>query len=252
MKKKILLWLPLIILGVVLLFFIVRTDHSNYVPQQRSLPTKSSFNLKLRIKKSDSTDLLNLFPYDIYLDSADRWNIGSIKNDLKVLDDAYNDSSMNRQVLSIALTSKLFSRIDNYLNKYNPDTLIYLIQWAEKFQDYALIEPENDLFYNSICSYWLSSLSNKIHFYSTQNNSIKYDFKFKYIVARLTELSSNPGIGVTKFEKVIDNVVSNKWSHLIESSWNQTSLLQKLAFFMIVFITIYGYYCIIRKHLFRK
>src|SRR5207244_2242716 len=114
--------------------------------------------------------------------------------------------------LSEALTTKKFySGFEKSLQNYNPDTLLLLIQWAEKFQNYAEIESDNYFLYDAIYGFWLSKISNKIAFYSTQDNSIKYDFKYQFIVARCNEKHFSVAVSVTPVEKIIDNIVSKKW-----------------------------------------
>lgn len=248
MTKRFILWLPLLLVLIFVLYFIVNTDHNNYLPQQRTYPTKPGFILKNHLKLPDTIGIIKTFPYEIYLDSADTWNISSIKNDLKELDNTYHDQSANREALSEALSHRLYKRYEKTLETYHPDTLIYLIQWAERFRSYAMIEPDNEIFYNSVYDDWLKRISNLLPAYSTGNSTIRYSYKYKYIFSRCTELKFAPTIEVTKMEKVMDNIVQRKWAHLIESSWNQTSVVFKILVLLIFIITLYGYYCIIKKH----
>lgn len=243
MLKRISTWIIVVLSFTIagFLFIVVRAKESGDIPQIRYHASKSlSLCSWPEVSKMHNADLINQFPYDLYLDSADYWNINDIKKDISCLDQHF-DSSQNRVTISTALTNKLVPRLRNYFDSYKPDSLIVLLQWAEKFKSYAELEPINQLLYESIYDFWMDTLSNRITFFSNEKPSRKFDFKFRYLRTRCVEQRVSPSEKTSSEEKVFDNFIYSRWGHLFNASWNQTSLTQKVIFFLFIGLTICSY-----------
>jgi hypothetical protein len=241
--KKVSTWIIVALTSLLLFFFwkIVETNTNDDIPQVREYSDRM---IKIcdwpLVDSINPDDLPNRFPYKEYLDSCNTWNILSIKNDLACLDTLFENKNNNRRTLSIALTSKLSPRFDKYLQKYQPDSLLVLLQWAEKFKTYAEADQDNKIFYESIYNYWTDTISHILSRTGTKTSSIKYNFKFKYLQTRCIEQRVSPAIKKTSFEKAYENLIYNKWGHLINASWNQTSVIQKIVFLLAVVIFLIG------------
>ncbi len=235
------------IIACFLLYIFVKYNYDTKVVQKDYPAQSNTFNLHNRLKSIPKDELVKNFPWKDYLDSANWRNITCIKESLAQLDSFSGDAGTNREMLSGVLTNKLSAKWEAKYNNYNPDSLLNIVQWAEDFRAYAQIDPGNDIFYESVVSYWLSYVTNKLAHFSQKKGSIKYSFKYKYLVARCHELKFTTPVKVSKTEKVLENLTAGKWAHLTDASWNQTSLLQKLVFLALMLITGYGYYLIITK-----
>jgi hypothetical protein len=234
----------------ILLFFLVailttRTD--NNVIQEKDCVVKPPYNLSLALKNISAAGLTDSFPYKAYLDSANICDIISVKKDLNTLDSLYKDLNISRRTLSNTLTLELYKRSEDKLKKYDPDYLLSMLQWSEKFKAYAQVEPENYDLFISVYDYWFTQISDKLVDYSKIDNSCKYEFKYKYLVARCNEKKHSVGLEVTKTEKFLQNLIDNKWDHLMNASWTQSSKLQKILFFAIIIFTLYAYYLLFKK-----
>jgi hypothetical protein len=239
-----------ILLGY-LLWLTINADLEHHFSQQRTQKIKPLILSEHFPPDSidSSANLTSIFPYDLYLKSQNYKSIHTMKADLAKLDSLFPGSvSKNRQVLSSTLTSELSKVTQNHFTTYQPDSLLNILKWAESFLFYSEIDPTNYILYQSIYQYWFDTIANSLHKFSYKNPSLKYDFKFEYIQARLMERGAVPDIKKTSFEKVIDNFIHNKWSHLLNASWSQSSGFQKLICLLIFLITIYGYICIIKMH----
>lgn len=239
------------VLGLILFYtgyVIIRTDNNNNLPPFRSVSVVDTFNLKDRVItiSSDST-LLEKFPYADYVKFANYENIQILRRDISLLDSLFSKNTMfNRMVLSNTLTDSLLKLNYSKYDKYEPDNYISLFQWADKFKSYAEYDLENKNLYKSVHLYWMNFIANKLSDFSKADNKLKYDFKFRFLVAKCEENKYNVAPYVTPIEKVIFNILGCHWSHLFEASWLQASGLQKIIFGILILFTICSYIVLFR------
>src|SRR5262249_14705426 len=132
-------WLLLLICTVLLAFIglVIRVDYNAEIPIEKPVAAKESFDLRTLIHKADSADLKNTFPYTEYLSHANVFDIHALMHDLAQLDSFNHNEMGNQELLSIALTTKMQEQIGNTFQSYNPDSLILILQWAEKFDAWS-------------------------------------------------------------------------------------------------------------------
>lgn len=250
-KRNIVITGLVVLLIIILFFFLGKANNNSYIPEQKYVDENCNFNLQSKIAYATQQNIINSFPYEEYLTPSNIQNITCIKSSLIILDSITKDPTISQQILFATLTDSLAQK--NYLiyNTYKPDSLIRLMQWVEKFQYYAEIDEKNKLLFRAIYDYWLTFISDKLTNYVKENPAIKFEFKFKFLVAKCSERRYNIGVKVTSTEKVIDNIIRSKWGHLFDASWNQASILQKTLFALLLIIFLYGIYCIILKHFFK-
>jgi hypothetical protein len=230
-----------IVFTMVVLVKIAGTDFSDNIPQREVNQELSEFPLKAHLTVDSTKDIFITFPYKLYLDSANLCNINAIRNDLAAMDSVNDNQRSNRITLSHALTKGRAELINKKYTEFQPDSLLILMQWAEQFDYYAQFDADNDVFYRSVYTYWFNFVTSKLEEYSKENPSLKYDFRFKYLANRCKEKKFNAALEVPSTEKVWENLLYNKWGHLWEASWNQSSWLQKIAVMLILSCTFFGF-----------
>lgn len=242
----------ILISGIIIWFLsiVLTTDYSSNIPKEKPCLTKRNFNLFTVLVAIDKSNLIDSFPYEIYLDSADRCDLNSISNDVSVLDSVNpNEKSLNREVISIALTKKLEERISPTFDAYNPDSLICIVQWAEKFNQYQEFDKSNAKLYRVIYKHWINFVSNKLRDYYDTDPKHKYDFKFQFLVSICQSKNLSPPIGNTNLEKIIHNLIIKDFSYLFSKFWYDTSFIYKTLGLIFMLVTVYGYICIVKTHL---
>lgn len=233
-------------------YTIVRVDDSAYIPPYKEIDPTDTFSLRTYILSISADSLANKFPYGKYLDYANYDNIITIKKDLNTLNTLFTgDSSLNQQILSDALTDSLMNRLSVKYDNYKADSLIYLLQWAERFKNYAEVDPLNEPLFNAIYIYWMGFISNKLSNYSSENNKIRFDFKYRFLVAKCNEKHSYVNVRVTSIDKFFYNLLGNQWTHLFKASWNQATTLQKIVTAVIFIFTLISY-ALFFRFLFKK
>jgi len=249
--KYLFLILTAILSGLIiwLLFLVLRTDYSINIPAEKECSSDNDFNLSSHLSNWDSLNFSGSFPYTIYLDSSDKCDVNAIAGYLAAMDSVNSDYSNNRQIISIALTDSLQSRINSSFNRYNPDSLILMMQWAEKFNQYKEFDRSNAKLYRVIYKHWLSFTANKLGEYYESNPKCKYDFKFNYLCAVCQSKNFSVPVGNTNSEKIIFNMLNKNYAYLFSKFWYDTGFIYKLLMLLIAVITGYGYYCIFKVHL---
>lgn len=241
-------WIFIILLFFALAIFIilkiVKVDNSSNISEEKPCITKTNFNLNNHIKTLDSSNIKEEFPYQMYLDSGNYCDISSIHNDLNKLYYINPDAKENQKILVKALTGKLEEKISTSFAVYNPDSLVAILQWVNKFQYYKDIDTNNLKFYRMVHRHWYNFVANKLGEYYERNPDIIYDFKFKYLVGTCQSQNYPPDIRNSNSTKVIDNVVNSKWAYLFKRFWDGTDLLFKLILSAVILFTFYSYYCV--------
>jgi hypothetical protein len=236
-----------------LLFFlwkIAKADTTAIIPQLSNGQGKKRFDVSGCIRRADKSALFASFPYKDYLDSESVWDIDAVKHDLLVMDSLNADQGENRKTLSNALTQVLASRERVSLQTWQPDSLLRLIQWSEQFRYYAQYDGNSDLFYQSVYQYWFDLVTGRLSALSRDKPSLKYDFKFKYLVTRCYEQRFATSLKITSYEKAFDNVLYSNWGHLINAGWTQSSTMIKVLLFLFLLLTGYGVFAIVEKIIF--
>ncbi len=241
------------ILITAFMILVIKIDYSSDIPVEKPIQAKANFNLYPHLMEIDLQQLKTSFPYAIYLDSANLHDINAIRNNLAALDSMNHDNRMlNQEVLSIALTEKLEERIKSSFTSYNPDSLIQIIQWAEKFNSYSEIDQPNAILFQVVYSHWFNFVSNRLQTYYDKEYSIKYNYKFKYLSDRLKEKQFSTPIKGTYLEKTISNLIQKKWSYLFNKFWHATTPLFKLVILFLVLIIFFPYIYIFKRSLKNK
>lgn len=198
-------------------------------------------------------NLLDSFNYKQYNKSNPFKDINTINQDIKTIDSVFvNQDNLGQQVLANALTQ--FLREDEAINifsTYNPDSLLSVIDWVEKFEAYARIDKENELLYTAVYEFWLGEISSYLSNRQHENTSLQYDFKFQFLAQKCAVLKYPVNIKESKIEKFKKNLIAGNWSHLINATWNDSPFYLRLVYITGILFTLLAYfisiYCIIKK-----
>ncbi len=252
-KKSLIIGLmPIFILIILFTFLITKVDYNDKMPPIKQELSHNSFHITNHLSSLSTTNLKNTFPYKMFLDSIDFYNINSIKENISEIDAITKNNMVSQEIVSIALTDSLFNYSKDKFKVYNPDSLILQLQWVERFKYYADVDMVNENLYQAIDGFWMDKITNNLNDFYKEDYWLKYDYKFKFISSCIEEQGYNTTVGFNDFEKVINNAIENKYSYIYDRFCTRTSTFQKtiLFLFLLLFsiISIYGYYCIYKFH----
>lgn len=247
--------LVLLVLGGILAGFVIGADYSSNIPQERDCPPSNGFRLERYLPTAgiNAGNLWERFPVKDYLDSANWCNAADISRDLQQLDLVSPDSTApNRELLARILSTDLQKRMAGVFTTYQPDSLIQILQWADRFSHYKDADLPNAKVYRVVSRHWFNLVSNRLGQLADERPSIKYDFKFKYLVAFCHAKTFSPPIGNSKKEKIINYFIEKNYSYLFNRFWNSTGWLFKLAVFLVLGLQPYAWWCVFKVHFGKK
>jgi hypothetical protein len=254
MNKKITILVIAAFVVVECAFILPKALHADYtmsIPSENACPISNShFTLTSYLQGVRKDSLLLSFPYELYLDSANWCDILAIQKDIAVLN-AFNpgERDKNQEVIYTALTNRLAERMEPSLKTYHPDSLLRILEWSNRFDDYKDLDTANARAYNAVSGFWLGFVANHLSAYAAKNSSLKYQFKFRYLEGICQSKQFMPSIGDSGFEKIVQDSIDSKWAYLFKRFWYGTGILFKLIVFFGLATTVYGYVCIITTHL---
>ncbi len=247
---KALTYLSLLVLLIALSFLgflIGGVDYTSDLPQTKRCSPGTSFRLAPHLPEVDTTISINNFPHQVYLDSANWCSITPIIENLMTMDTLYPNDEINHQViLSTVLTQKLTERWKQSFTHYNPDSLIILIHWAEQFFHYANLDQKHGKFHRIVYRYWFNFITTRLNQYAEDSPTIKYDYKFRYLVSLCHSKQFSPPVGNTKVEKVFYNILDSNWAYLFNRFWNSTGPSIKFLVALLSLFQAYAFWCIIK------
>ncbi|MEQ1747514.1 MAG: hypothetical protein ABMA02_18940 [Saprospiraceae bacterium] len=198
-----------------------------------------------------STEVGSRFSEEAFLRSSGWCSPAGILQTLKTLDTANPDSArQNRDRLILTLTEKLEQRIAPALATYHPDTLIQLLHWASRLHDCKDILASSDArVFRIVSRHWLSEISNRLGGFLEKKSSLKYGFKFKYMVGVCQSRGFFPPIGNSNLEKFVINLSEKKYGYLFHRLWNSTGWAFKLFVGAGLAVLLYAFQCMVVLHL---
>ncbi|MCP4521976.1 MAG: hypothetical protein GY827_09860 [Cytophagales bacterium] len=176
----------------------------------------------------DTNDVYNSFPYKEFLQKINHADVRAISKYEEELTQRAGNPFVSQSVLSQALTNKLHLERTRDL-----DTLNAILVWADKYKVNEANSSSNALMYKSIHSHWYNYVANHLDELSKEKSSIKYDFKFRYLIRKCNENKFEVMGETSKIEKVVTNVIDQRWSYLFYRFWSSTSWKFKAILFSV-------------------
>jgi hypothetical protein len=139
------------------------------------------------------------------------------------------------------LTEQTLQKVKGNLEVYHPDKIKGILDWLSTLNVAAKLDPDNEIIYLSVTDYWFNFLSGKLTEYQKINPDIRYYFKFRYLVQKCNQALYFVNVEETKFEKFKKNLLANHWIHLIQASWSDAKLWQKVALSASFLLTVFTY-----------
>lgn len=247
-KNVIIIFLSLIILffTYIIISAIINTDYSKFEYIQDSSNNSETTILDV-CKGIDSVTYQN-FPYKKYVKNINFSDVASVEKDISQLDSLTGDSFISQDILSTALTSKIVKDTITY----NLDSLNMILIRADNFYIYSKLSKDKSSLFEAVANFWYLYVSRNLSYLAKKQVVNKYNFKYRYLAQRCTDKGFLINEGNSLKEKVVLNIINQKWTYLFNRFWNATSVVFKLVFsiglliFVVIFLLIIK--CVTKKN----
>ncbi len=248
MKTKLFLWaitFAFITLSGYVFIKIGQTNNSAFATINAD-NNKNPVSIYKLCEKLDTVTFDN-FPYQNYLKNLNFSDIYAIEKNITELDSLTKNGFASQNILSNAFTGQPKPHFDTS----NLDSLNMILNLADEYRIYAKFSKAHSSLFESIADFWYSNTVTKLNAKTEQNKKQKYDFKYRFLIQRCANNNYFKSQKKSLPEKVLLNIIDQKWAYLIHRFWNSTSILFKtvlLTLFLIsIFITFISF-----KNLFTK
>jgi len=226
---------------------VIGTQYKTEILPLQDINCNSTFDLSLKVSKIQESNLLDSFPYQLFLDSVCICNFESIQKSVFELERVFpNSKPLIQELMVQVLTSKLEYKIMPSMNADNLDSLIAITMWALKFDYWKDVNNDNSKIFKITYRYWMNFISNKLSNFYENNTGVKYDFKYRFLVGLCQSQRFAPSIGNTESEKVVSYFTEQKWGYLFNRFWHGTGNFFKIIAGLFIVVTLFGYYCIFK------
>lgn len=248
MKNRALCYFVLLALAgissLILIFYLSVDNTDKPEPVQNIWYRSSSVRIDSLLQFTPFDNIKSKLTNAKYFLTRNIHDYASLSSDLSTLDSLYPNNSLQirTEVFSV-LTDSFKVHLSNTLDTFNYTQLLNLQNFQIRYYYYeqVAVDPNEKLMLNSISLFWGGFIANKLAEYSRMNQNLKSGFQYRFLESRSNQYGFGVNRKVTSLEKVVTNILSSKWGHLVNSSWNQASLFQKVFFLLLFILTILSY-----------
>lgn len=207
------------------------------------------------LNKISKKDISDNFPFALIAENINLSDYQKQKEILSYLENLdSNQFTKSQEYVFISLSDTLLKKLEIRLNFEDLNVLTSLTNEVTSLFYYSKYDLKNQIFYEALFDYWMQLINSKLETIANNNYWKKYSFEYKYISTVCQQFNYNPSTGLNSTEKVLDNLVENKYGYLFNRFILRTSTFQKIigALFLsisIISLTFSVYYLIkkIRK-----
>lgn len=225
---------------IMLLILASVVDYSDRIPV-KNLIAGNQVSFARHLSGLDSSNINEIFPYNVVIDSININDIHVINSCLNELDSMFPwNKDVNPQKLSVALTQSLLNRDSLLYAEFNPDALLAIVQWAERFHFYADLDPGRSIFFNVVFDYWMNYVANKLSNYPKNNYSVKFGYRYRYLVSRCEEKGYSITIPISNIDKLVFHFSELRFPHIFNRFMGSPFWIKVLLGFLLLF-TLFAY-----------
>lgn len=200
-----------------------------------------SSNLDLHFLKALSTDQLEtLFPKQKLIDSIAFENpkeLDRIVN--QTLGLIQGDSMQVYRFFVKSIFEEIILKNDRIV-EYSPEHLLHQIYVAENFKKYGENNEAARIYTSAIADLYFQRVSNKLEIAQQNEKSLVNKFSFQYLVQRCRENNYFPNRKETSIDKFMKTFLENDYFHLINTTIQKTTILQKIIIVCFLLFTTLG------------
>jgi hypothetical protein len=176
-----------------------------------------------------------------------------LKNFLDSQDKITNNPSENEQFLMNYISNLYPNEVIFGKDPSNVDydTLQYFVEFSNLYWSAADLLPERKVLFRTIASSFTNKIAKSLIYFENKNKSIMYNNKFRFMSDYCNLKSVTVNIKLDSYSKFFLHFSNQRWAHILNATWDQSSLTLKLLISLILMISAVSYVIMV-KHLILK
>lgn len=170
------------------------------------------------------------FPYAIYIAATNRPDVRRLGRDIQVLDSLYPANGHdNERLFYTVLTDSLAAHWKPAPQTDSMSYLLHLLTWANQLPVAARYDAPRATFFNALHGYWVKRVAQTLEGMYRHDADLKYSFRFKYLNQMCHEAKCGVPVGFSAPEKIVNNLIENRWAYLGTKFWRDSPALTKIG-----------------------
>jgi hypothetical protein len=177
--------------------------------------------------------------YEVLIDSL---NVLEIENFNIMLSTFYRHDSLRADsIIKKYFTEIFYEKHRSSLENYNPDLLFRFYNFGNNLLIASKGDQRNFKLKKRIGNFWLDKVSEKLTEELRKDESLHYNFKFKFLTTSLAQQNRYSSTKDGNFKKIIEYISEKKWAYLYKRLIGSTSIIFKLSLITIITFFVFTY-----------
>jgi hypothetical protein len=184
-------------------------------------------------------ELDSIFPKKKFIDSIDYENALQVDKTIQqTLSLIKGDTLETYRFFVKNLLEPIISR--DTLKTYDPAILLSQLNAGVSYKSLGIINPNATLYADAIADQYFQLVSMQLTKFQERKPDLVNQFNFQYLVQRLGEYNYYPNRKETSADKFLKTFLENDYFHLVNTSWQKSSIAQKIILFIFFGFFIFG------------
>jgi len=231
MKFKIAFYTIAIVNTLVIGWALSKTFFEDQIPARVSINKPGQLDLTPILLNHTTQELDSIFPKKKFIDSIDYENAMQVDKSIQqTLSLIKGDTLETYRFFVKNLLEPIIS--GDTLNVYNPSMLLSQINAGASYKFLGLNNPNTSLYADAVADQYFQLVSMQLTKFQEKKPDLVNQFNFQYLVQRLGEHNYYPNRKETSADKFLKTFLENDYFHLVNTSWQKSSVAQKAILFI--------------------
>lgn len=123
---------------------------------------------------------------------------------------------------------------------YSAAGINQLINQGYTFANAAQYYPQEALYLNTLADMHFNNASKQLEYYQKSNTALSNQFTFQYLSQRCVEMNVGSNLKESSADKFVKTLLEEDYFHLVNTTWNKSSIKLKLMIGFVMLLTILG------------
>lgn len=216
-----------------------KTFFEDQIPSNISIEKSGQLNLSPILLNHSTQNLDSIFPKKKFADSIDYENALQVDQIIsQTISLVKGDTLETYRFFVKNLLEPIIT--NDTLNSYEPSYLLRQLNAGASYKSLGLINPNASLYADAIADQYFQLVSSQLTKFQERKPDLVNQFNFQYLVQRLGEYNYFPNRKETSADKFLKTFLENDYFHLINTSWQKSSITQKIILFIFLGFFAFG------------